>query len=181
MCREFLEILPRLQPGVWVHVHDIFFPARLSGGLADRQRLACNEQYLLEAFLAFNRAFSARACAAHWLWSDYRDDARGVLACRASSTRSASTGPPASGWHALPDSRAVDAGIAVVIATVGRADALAGCLESLASQSHRPAEIIVVHSGGDSDTRALCERDWPSRGLDGPLSAISAKERGAAA
>ena len=52
-----------------------------------------------------------------------------------------------------------------MIATVGRADALAACLESLALQSHRPAEIIVVHSGGDSGTRAVCERDWPSRGL----------------
>ena len=53
----------------------------------------------------------------------------------------------------------------MVIATVGRADALAGCLDSLALQSHRPAEIIVVHSGADADTRALCEHDWPSRGL----------------
>ena len=59
----------------------------------------------------------------------------------------------------------MDCGVAAVIATVGRADALAVCLESLAVQSHRPAEIIVVHCGGDADTRALCERDWPSRGL----------------
>ena len=59
----------------------------------------------------------------------------------------------------------MNSGVAVVIPTVGRADALAVCLESLALQSHRPAEIIVVHSGGDADTRALCERDWPSRGL----------------
>lgn len=53
----------------------------------------------------------------------------------------------------------------MVIATVGRADALEGCLDSLALQSHRPAEIIVVDSGGDTGTRALCERDWSSRGL----------------
>ena len=65
----------------------------------------------------------------------------------------------------MPDSRAIDSGIAVVIATVGRADALAACLQSLALQTLRPAEIIVVHSGGDPDTRALCERDWASRGL----------------
>jgi GT2 family glycosyltransferase len=65
----------------------------------------------------------------------------------------------------LPDSHLIDAGIAVVIATVGRADALAACLESLVLQSHRPAEIIVVDSGRDSGTRAVCERDWPSRGL----------------
>jgi GT2 family glycosyltransferase len=65
----------------------------------------------------------------------------------------------------LPDSRSIDSGIAVVIATVGRAEALAACLESLALQTHRPAEIVVVHSGGDTETRAVCERDWPSRGL----------------
>lgn len=65
----------------------------------------------------------------------------------------------------MPDSRAIDTGIAVVIATVGRADALAACLDSLAVQSHRPAEVIVVHSGGDTRTRAVCERDWASRGL----------------
>src|SRR6185369_13818881 len=26
VCYEFLEVLPRLARGVWVHVHDIFFP-----------------------------------------------------------------------------------------------------------------------------------------------------------
>lgn len=47
----FLEVLPRLAPGVWVHVHDIFLPYEypwyyfyLAGFLT--------EQYLLQAFLA---------------------------------------------------------------------------------------------------------------------------------
>ena len=52
-----------------------------------------------------------------------------------------------------------------MIATVGRAEALASCLDSLALQTHRPAEIIVVHSGDDTGTRVVCERDWQSRGL----------------
>lgn len=65
----------------------------------------------------------------------------------------------------MPDAGASESGIAVVIPTVGRADALELCLKTLASQTHRPAEVIVVHSGADRDTRAICERDWPSRGL----------------
>ena len=53
----FLEVLPRLKPGVVVHVHDIFLPADyLPSWLTDR-RLFYNEQYLLQAFLAFNSAF----------------------------------------------------------------------------------------------------------------------------
>lgn len=70
VCREFLEILPRLRPGVWVHVHDIFFPADYPARWLVDQRLAFNEQYLLEAFLAFNRQFAVRA-ANHWLSQDH--------------------------------------------------------------------------------------------------------------
>ena len=64
----------------------------------------------------------------------------------------------------MPDAPA-ESGIAVVIPTIGRAEALALTLKTLASQTHRPAEVIVVHSGTDQDTRALCERDWPSCGM----------------
>ena len=52
-----------------------------------------------------------------------------------------------------------------MIATVGRADALRVCLESLATQTVRPAEILIVHSGSDPETREVCEQDWASRGL----------------
>jgi len=75
VTREFLEVLPRLQPGVWIHVHDIFFPHDYPADFLIKVRHAWNEQYFLEAFLQFNRAF-APACAAHWLWSDYRDELR---------------------------------------------------------------------------------------------------------
>lgn len=56
-------------------------------------------------------------------------------------------------------------GVAVVIATLGRADALQVCLDSLALQTVLPAEIIVVHSGADPETRAVCGQDWQSRGV----------------
>ncbi|MBY0493701.1 MAG: glycosyltransferase [Cyanobacteria bacterium] len=65
----------------------------------------------------------------------------------------------------MPEAASLDSGIAVVIATIGRAGALRVCLDSLAKQTMRPAEIVVVHSGSDPETRALCEEDWASRGL----------------
>jgi hypothetical protein len=71
VCREFLDILPRLPRGVWVHVHDIFFPHDYPAAWLIEQRWAWNEQYLLEAFLAFNTAFRP-ACGLHWLWSEHR-------------------------------------------------------------------------------------------------------------
>jgi hypothetical protein len=53
----FLEVLPRLQKGVVVHVHDIFLPAEYpKDWVMDKVRF-WNEQYLLQAFLAFNDTF----------------------------------------------------------------------------------------------------------------------------
>jgi hypothetical protein len=53
---EYLEILPRLVPGVLVHVHDISLPRPYPRVYFEKQ-LYWNEQYLLQAFLAFNSRF----------------------------------------------------------------------------------------------------------------------------
>lgn len=54
---EYLEILPLLKPGVFVHIHDIFTPKDyLDEWVVDLVRF-WNEQYLLEAFLSFNAHF----------------------------------------------------------------------------------------------------------------------------
>lgn len=53
---EYLELLPRLPNGVYVHVHDISLPRRYPKVYFD-QGLYWNEQYLLQAFLAFNSRF----------------------------------------------------------------------------------------------------------------------------
>ena len=53
----FLEVLPRLQPGVLVHFHDIFLPLDYPPEWVMKEHRFWNEQYLLQAFLAFNRAF----------------------------------------------------------------------------------------------------------------------------
>ena len=53
----FLEVIPRLAPGVVVHVHDIFFPFEYPRPWVMEHRRFWTEQYLLQAFLAFNRGF----------------------------------------------------------------------------------------------------------------------------
>lgn len=50
------EILPRLAPGVVVHVHDVFYPFEYPIEWLRAGR-AWNEQYVLRAFLEFNDAF----------------------------------------------------------------------------------------------------------------------------
>src|SRR5262249_10153863 len=74
VCYEFLDVLPRLKPGVWIHVHDIFFPHDYPAEWLLKQRLALNEQYLLEAFLAFNQSFTPQL-ANYWLCLDHSDEA----------------------------------------------------------------------------------------------------------
>jgi methyltransferase family protein len=53
----FLEILPRLKPGVIVHVHDIFFPFDYRRDWMLEEFRFWTEQYLLQAFLIFNPEF----------------------------------------------------------------------------------------------------------------------------
>jgi hypothetical protein len=54
---EYLELLPQLKSGVYVHIHDIFTPQDyLKEWVCDENKM-WNEQYLLEAFLCFNREF----------------------------------------------------------------------------------------------------------------------------
>ena len=74
VCYEVLEILPSLAPGVWVHVHDIFFPHDYPAEWLINRRLALNEQYLLEAFLAFNKDFQV-VLSNYWLCLQYLSDA----------------------------------------------------------------------------------------------------------
>jgi hypothetical protein len=52
-----LEVLPRLREGVLVHFHDIFLPWEYPQRWFEEMRYFWAEQYLLQAFLAFNDAF----------------------------------------------------------------------------------------------------------------------------
>jgi predicted O-methyltransferase YrrM len=54
---EYLEILPALQPGVIVHVHDVFSPRDYPAEWVLQNMWLWNEQYLLEAFLTGTRSW----------------------------------------------------------------------------------------------------------------------------
>lgn len=55
--RIVLDFLPRLRPGVVVHFHDIFLPWEYPREFMEERRFFWAEQYLLQAFLAFNDKF----------------------------------------------------------------------------------------------------------------------------
>jgi hypothetical protein len=54
---EYLELLPILNSGVYVHIHDIFTPRDYPQQWVVEEIRLWNEQYLLEAFLSFNTQF----------------------------------------------------------------------------------------------------------------------------
>jgi predicted O-methyltransferase YrrM len=54
---EYLELLPTLNQGVLVHIHDIFTPKDYPEEWLDQMVIFWNEQYLVEAFLSFNKEF----------------------------------------------------------------------------------------------------------------------------
>jgi Methyltransferase domain len=53
----FLEVLPRLKPGVIVHVHDIFLPFDYRRDWVMEKFRFWTEQYMLQSFLTFNSEF----------------------------------------------------------------------------------------------------------------------------
>lgn len=65
---NFFWLLPRLRPGVMVHMHDIFTPFDYPDAWVLEERRLWDEQYLLEAFLAYNAEFDvllANNCLKH--------------------------------------------------------------------------------------------------------------------
>ncbi len=70
----FLEVLPRLAPGVAVHIHDIPLPYEYSQALSANPsfRMFWTESYLLQAFLCFNNEFEV-LLAANYLMFEHSD------------------------------------------------------------------------------------------------------------
>jgi hypothetical protein len=56
----FLDVLPRLAEGVWVHIHDIFIPYEYPRWLLSSAGYF-NEQYLVHAFVAGNSEWRVEA------------------------------------------------------------------------------------------------------------------------
>lgn len=75
---EYLEILPRLRPGVVVHIHDIFLPRAYPQSWLTSTRFFWNEQYLLHAYLLHNRDCEV-ILPMHALFSLRQDALRGAI------------------------------------------------------------------------------------------------------
>lgn len=69
---EFLELLPLLNSGVVVHVHDIFTPKDYLDKWVFKEHKLWNEQYLLEAFLSLNKEYEIIG-AVNYLAHHYRE------------------------------------------------------------------------------------------------------------
>jgi predicted O-methyltransferase YrrM len=67
---EYLKILPRLKPGVIIHIHDIFLPAEYPREWVLKYFRFWNEQYLLQAFLTLNDSFEV-LWAGHYVHSKF--------------------------------------------------------------------------------------------------------------
>ena len=57
------QILPRIKPGVLVHIHDIQFPFDYHASYMFNSHYFWNEQYMVQAFLMYNSAFHIYWCA----------------------------------------------------------------------------------------------------------------------
>lgn len=69
--RIFFELVPRVAPGVFVHIHDVFANFEYPREWV-YQRRAWSEAYVLRAFLQFNSAFDVEFWGA-WLVEHHRD------------------------------------------------------------------------------------------------------------
>ncbi|MDB5393581.1 MAG: class SAM-dependent methyltransferase [Rhodospirillales bacterium] len=67
----YLSVLPRLSPGVIIHVHDVFTPRDYLEQWVEEGRL-WNEQYVLEAFLSCNDQFRV-VMALNMMATDHRE------------------------------------------------------------------------------------------------------------
>ena len=69
--RFFFEIFPALQPGVLIHIHDIFYPFEYPAEWVYEGR-GWNECYMLRAFLAYNDSFQIEFFS-HYFYLFHRD------------------------------------------------------------------------------------------------------------
>jgi hypothetical protein len=71
----YLDVIPELASGVFVHIHDIRLPHEYSRRLATNERFRqfWTEQYLLQAFLSFNSHFEV-VLALNYLMVNHKKD-----------------------------------------------------------------------------------------------------------
>ncbi|MCX7736698.1 MAG: class I SAM-dependent methyltransferase [Candidatus Kapabacteria bacterium] len=74
----FMDILPVLKSGVFIHFHDIFSPWDYPQHWIREKLLFWNEQYLLEAFLSHNKDYKV-VCSLNFLKNNYWDNIKNYL------------------------------------------------------------------------------------------------------
>jgi hypothetical protein len=74
----FLEAIPQLRRGVFIHIHDIFLPFDYPERWIIKERWGWTEQYLVHAFLYANDAFKI-TWAARYMWEYYRPEIQYVI------------------------------------------------------------------------------------------------------
>lgn len=72
VLREYLEIIPSLKTGLFVHVHDIFTPNDYPENWIKENVLFWNEQYLLEATMSNNPSYEIIAALNYLKHEDYQ-------------------------------------------------------------------------------------------------------------
>lgn len=73
---EYLEVLPSIQPGVLVHIHDVFTPYDYPEDWVFDGHYLWNEQYLLEALLTHNSTFEIIGSTNFLLHNHYEEFAK---------------------------------------------------------------------------------------------------------
>jgi hypothetical protein len=85
--RLILDVLPSLSPGVLVHFHDIFLPWEYPRDFLTERSFFWSEQYLLQAFLAFNLEFEV-VLPVHALHRQFTDEVARLFPLGATHARS---------------------------------------------------------------------------------------------
>ena len=87
----YLQVMPRLLPGVLIHVHDIFLPFDYPQEFVVSERWGWGEQYLVHALLMNNRNFEVLwpSC---YMWQLHREAVREVVPIEKTDP------PPSSLW-----------------------------------------------------------------------------------
>ncbi|GLQ86734.1 class I SAM-dependent methyltransferase [Dyella flagellata] len=75
----YFDVLPRLKPGVRIHVHDVFFPHDYPKEWVIDQNRSWNEQYVLRALLMYSNAFEVIFSSSYAYWR-FPEQVRSALA-----------------------------------------------------------------------------------------------------
>ncbi|MFQ5786349.1 MAG: class I SAM-dependent methyltransferase [Thermodesulfobacteriota bacterium] len=73
----YLKVIPRLNPGVIVHAHDIFLPYHMPKEFVFEKHWFWNEQYLLQALLTFNSEYEVLFSAQYM--KKYKEESQSIF------------------------------------------------------------------------------------------------------